>query len=183
MPFNMPSLRISHENENETHFLTITVIEWIDIFTKPEYFQIIIDSLKFCRENKGLLLYEYVIMTNHLHLIARAREKNKLSQIISDFKKYTTAQIFKKLSFDNRRYILTLIKNSYSKKFGYENQIWKRENHAQAVSGEKFFWQKANYIHNNPVKRGYVAKAEDWLYSSARNRLADDQSVIELDDY
>src|SRR3989338_1144865 len=107
----MPSLRINRENENVTNFLTITVIEWIDIFTKPEYFKIITDSLKFCRKNKGLLLYEYVIMTNHLHLIAQARENNKLSQIISDFKKYTTVQIFKKLGFDNRKYILTLIQN------------------------------------------------------------------------
>ena len=138
----MPSLRINRENENVTHFLTITVIEWIDIFTKPEYFKIITDSLKFCPKNKGLLLYEYVIMTNHLHLIAQARENNKLSQIISDFKKYTTVQIFKKLGFDNRKYILTLIQNSYSKKFGYENQIWKRENHAEAIAGEKFFWEK-----------------------------------------
>ncbi len=179
----MPSLRINHNNENEAHFLTITVIEWIDIFTKPEYFQIIIDSLKFCRKNKGLLLYEYVIMTNHLHIIVQAKENYNLSQIISDFKKFTTSQIIKILQFDNRKYILTLIKNSYSKKTDYKNQIWKRENHSEVVAGEKFFWQKVNYIHNNPVKRGYVAKAEDWLYSSARNRLLNDDSMVELDEW
>jgi len=82
---NIPPIRINNENENLTHFLTITTIEWIDIFTKQQYFQIIVDSLKYCRENKGLLLYEFVIMTNHLHLIARVKEKYKLSQIISDF--------------------------------------------------------------------------------------------------
>ena len=170
----MPSLRINSANENETHFLTITVIEWMDIFTKLEYFQTIIDSLKFCRENKGLLLYEYVIMTNHSHLIVRAKEHYNLSQIISDFKKHTTRQILKILESDNRKYILTLIKNSYSKKLGYNNQIWKRENHAEPIAGERFFFQKVNYIHNNPVKKGFVAKAEDWLYSSARNRLLND---------
>lgn len=76
----------NQENENITHFLTLTIIEWIDIFTKPKYFHIIIDSLKYCRKNKGLLLYEFAIMTNHLHLIAKAAEECKLSQIISDFK-------------------------------------------------------------------------------------------------
>ncbi|MCK5413467.1 MAG: transposase, partial [Candidatus Pacebacteria bacterium] len=89
----MPPKRINQENENEVHFLTITIIEWIDIFTKPEYFQIIAESLKYCRKNKGLLLYEFVVMTNHIHLIAKAKEDNKLSQIINDFKKHTTREI------------------------------------------------------------------------------------------
>ena len=54
----MPTLRINLSDENKLHFITFTVIEWIDIFTKPEYFKIIIDSFKFCRKNKGLLLFE-----------------------------------------------------------------------------------------------------------------------------
>jgi len=57
----MPTSRIKQGNENITHFLTITIIEWIDIFTKPKYFQIIINSLRYCQKNKGLLLYEFVI--------------------------------------------------------------------------------------------------------------------------
>ena len=106
----MPTTRINYENENQTHFLTITIIEWIDIFTKPQYFQIIIDSLKYCQKNKWLLLYEFVIITNHLHLIVKAEEGNKLFQIISDFKKHTTREILKELEKDNRRYILNLRK-------------------------------------------------------------------------
>ena len=77
---------------------------------KPQYFQIIIDSLKYCQKNKGLLLYEFVIMTYNLHLIAKAKKGNKLSQIISDFKKHTTREIFKELEKDNRKYILNLRK-------------------------------------------------------------------------
>ena len=177
----MPPKRINQENENITHFLTITIIEWIDIFTKPEYFQIIIDSLKYCQKNKGLLLYEFVIMTNHLHLIARAKEKYKLSQIISDFKKHTTREILKELEKDNRKYILNLIKNSFSKKKDYQNQIWQRENYPEPIINEKFLNEKIKYIYNNPVKKEYVAKQEDWLYSSARNRILNDNSIIQLD--
>ncbi len=177
----MPPLRIHNENENLTHFLTITIIEWIDVFTKPQYFQIIIDSLKYCRENKGLLLYEFVIMTNHLHLIASAKEEYKLSQIISDFKKHTTREILKELEKDNRRYILNLIKNSFAKKKDYQNQIWQRDNYPELITSEKFLLQKTNYAYGNPVKKGCVAKPEDWLYSSARNRILNDNSIIELD--
>lgn len=177
----MPTPRIKQENENLAHFLTITIIEWIDIFTKPQYAQIIINSLKYCQENKGLLLYEFVIMTNHLHLIVRAKKKYKLSQIISDFKKHTTGEILKELKTDNRRYILNLIKNSFTKKKDYQNQIWQRENYPETIMNEKFLFQKANYIYDNPVKKGYVIKPDDWAYSSARNRILNDNSIIELD--
>ena len=163
------------------HFLTLTVIEWIDIFTKPEYFHIIIESFKYCRENKWLKLYEYVIMANHIHFIAKAKEGHKLSQIISDFKKYTTREILKLLEKDNRRYILNLIKNSFAKKKGNEKQIWQRENYPEVIISEKFLRQKIRYIYNNPVKKEYVKNSEDWLRSSARNRTLNDNSVIELD--
>ncbi|HTW96933.1 MAG TPA: transposase, partial [Candidatus Methylomirabilis sp.] len=165
-----------------THFLTLTIIEWIDIFTKPAYFKIIIESLKFCQAKKGLKLFEFVILTNHLHLIAKAKDGRKLSQIISDFKKYTTREILKELQKDNRRYILNLIANSFSKKIGYENQIWQRENYPEVIISEEFLREKINYIHNNPVKKGCVSLPEHWRYSSARNDILNDSSLIELDD-
>jgi len=176
----MPTKRINKENENSMHFLTLTIIEWIDIFSKPEYFQVIIDSFKYCCKNKGLLLYEYVIMTNHIHLIARAKESSKLSQIISDFKKYTTREILKLLKKDNRKYILNLIRNSFAKKKGYEKQIWQRENYPEVITSERFLRQKIKYIYNNPVKKKYVVRPEDWLYSSAKNRILNDNSIIVL---
>lgn len=178
----MPTLRIHKENEDQVHFITITVIEWIDIFTKPEYFQVIIDSLKFCQKNKGLLLYEYVIMTNHLHLIASAKENYQLSQIISDFKKHTTREILKLLDKDRRRYIKNMITHSFDKKKGSEQQIWQRENYPELVVTDTFLHKQTNYIYNNPVKKGYVEKPEDWLYSSARNRILGDNTIIKLND-
>ncbi|MBU4217201.1 transposase [Candidatus Parcubacteria bacterium] len=177
----MPTLRINIENEDDTHFITITTIEWIDIFTKTEYFDVIIDSLKYCQKNKGLLLFEYVIMTNHIHMICRAMDGVKLSQIVSDFKKHTTREILKLLKTDNRKYIKNLLDNSFRKKEGYENQIWQRENYPEVMTTEIFYNQKLNYIHNNPVKRGFVSMSEDWLYSSARNRVLNDNSLIKLD--
>ena len=177
----MPTLRVNKEEQNSVYFITFTVIEWIDIFTKIEYFDVIIKSLDYCRKNKGLLLYEYVIMTNHLHLIAQAKEGSEISQIISDFKKHTTRQILKLLGKDNRGYILNLLKRSFSKKKGYVMQIWQRENYPELLVTEKFLRQKAMYLYLNPVRKGYVSKPEGWLYSSARNRLFDDSSIIEID--
>lgn len=177
----MPPKRIYSENENLMHFLTITVIEWIDIFTKPEYFKVIIDSLNFCQTNKELKIFEFVIMSNHIHLIVRANEGNKLSQIVSDFKKHTTREILKLLANDSRRYILNLLKNSYSRKKDYDLQIWQRKNYPEVITTEKFYQEKANYIHRNPVKKEYVKLPEDWIYSSAGFRVADVECPIKLD--
>lgn len=166
------------------HFITITVIEWVDIFTKADYFVIIADSLNYCKKHKGLKLYEYVIMPNHIHLMVKAKDGYQLSGIIRDFKKHTTKEILYKLKSDNRRYILNLLNNSFARKKGNEKQIWQRENCSVTISSEKFYLEKANYIHKNPVKQNFVERPGDWLYSSAKSRLCEKPGIVplELDD-
>jgi len=177
----MPTKRIHQTQDGQTiYFLTITVIEWIDIFTKPSYFKAIVDSLKYCQKNKGLLLYGFVIMTNHIHLLAQSDKKHNLSDIIRDFKHYTTLEIKRLLIKDKRQYILRLIKHSFSKKENQKFQIWQRENYPELIESIKFFEQKLNYIHDNPVRKNYVQKPEDWLYSSARNYYLNDNSLIAI---
>ena len=177
----MPTLRIAKENEDETHFLTFRVIEWINVFTEPAYFQILIESLKFCQRNKGLLLHGYVVMTNHVHIICTAKNGN-LSSIIQGFKSYTSYEIKKTLGNDHRNYILRLIKRSYFKRKGHDFQIWHSENWSVYVKSDWFLNQKLDYIHDNPVVKRYVEQPEDWLYSSARNYILEDNSVIEIDE-
>jgi REP element-mobilizing transposase RayT len=177
----MPTPRISKENKNQIHFLTFTTVEWIDIFTKPEYFDLIINTFKYCQKNQGLLLYGFVIMVNHVHCLISSKENHSLEDIVASFKKFTTSQTKKLLEKDNRKYISALIKRSYSKKKNTFFQIWQRENHPEIIESEKFFLQKLSYIHNNPVVKCYVARPEDWLYSSARNYLLNDDSIIAVD--
>ena len=175
----MPTLRIHKENENAPHFITITAIEWINIFNNKEYFDCIINCLKYCQKNLGLLLYEYVIMTNHIHLIVQAKDGYKLSKIIQSFKQFTTKEILNLLEKDKRKYILRLLNNSFEKRS--DNQVWQETNYPELIESEKFLQQKVNYMYNNPVLKGYVGEPKDWLYSSARNRYLDDSSIIELD--
>ncbi|OIO18786.1 MAG: hypothetical protein AUJ37_04765 [Candidatus Magasanikbacteria bacterium CG1_02_41_34] len=177
----MPTLRVNLSQQNMPHFVTLTVIEWIDIFTKPEYFKVITDSLMFCRKNKGLRVYEYVIMTNHIHMIVGTPEANNLSQVLSDFKKYTTRELWKLLEKDNRSYILNILNNSYNRKKGYVTQIWQRENYPKVIYSDVFLLTKVKYIYFNPVKKGYVEQPEDWQYSSARNWIKEKHDIIELD--
>ena len=64
-------------NEGYIYFLTLTVVDWVDIFTRPVYKQILIDSIKYCQQTKGLEVYAWCLMSNHLHLIAGVKEDNE----------------------------------------------------------------------------------------------------------
>ena len=80
--------------QDAAYFLTLTAVEWADVFLRREHKQILCDSLNFCVNVKGLEIFAYVIMTSHVHLIARAKEGN-LSEIIRDFKKFTSAMLLR----------------------------------------------------------------------------------------
>lgn len=85
-------------NQQGLYFLTFTVVSWVDIFTRPVYKDLVMDSLRHCQQHKGLELYAYCLMTNHLHLIARAAEGHELSGIVRDFKKFTARALFKDIT-------------------------------------------------------------------------------------
>ena len=160
-------------NQAAIHFITFAVVGWVDVFTRKDYRDIILDSLRFCQKEKGLLLHSWCIMSNHLHLILSAREEN-LSDLLRDFKKYTAKQIF--TAIDNnpkesrKEWMLSIFrkegaKNSRNKSY----QFWRQDNQPQELYSGKFIVQKMNYIHHNAVEAGIVEKPEEYLYSSARD--------------
>lgn len=88
-----------------TYFLTLTVVDWVDVFTRPVYRHIITDSLAYCQREKGLQLHAWVLMTNHLHFIASARAGHHLSDILRDFKRFTSRRVIEAIieAPDSRR--------------------------------------------------------------------------------
>ena len=158
------------------HFITATVVDWIDIFTRQAYRDIVIESLDYCIKNKGMLLYGYVIMSNHIHLIIQS-EEGKLSDLIRDFKKFTAKSILEKIqnSPESRKeWMLERFKlatQTHSRNKDY--QFWQYGNHAEEIYSNDFMWSKLDYIHLNPVRSGLVSKASDYIYSSAGNYVND----------
>src|SRR6187551_2222662 len=76
------------------HFVTFTVVGWVDIFSRKACRDVVVDNLRYCMLHKGLLLYGYVIMTIHIHAIMAAKEEtNGLSSLIRDYKSYTSKQL------------------------------------------------------------------------------------------
>ncbi len=155
---------------NRLHSITMTVVDWVDLFTRPIYKDIIADSLNYCIENKGLLLYGYCIMPSHVHIIASSKNI-PLSDIIRDFKKFTSKSFVREIKngIESRReWLLKKFEFAAKRlKRGVNYKVWKDGFHPVELTDNKMMDQKLEYIHQNPVVEKYVYKAEDWVYSSA----------------
>lgn len=159
------------EDGGAVYFITYTVNKWVDIFTRKMYADIIADSLNYCVDNKGLIIYGYVIMSNHVHLLIQGKEEN-LSDIIRDFKKFTSQTVIRTIEQNKnesrRNWMLWLFKETdENKKVSY--QFWQPDNHPELCYQLPFMWQKLEYMNNNAVKAGIVYKAEEYVYSSAKD--------------
>jgi len=160
------------EDQSALYYLTLQVVSWIDIFSRQRYRDIIIESLEYCQQKKGLQVFAYVIMSNHIHLIVNS-PMGGLSNTIGDFKKFTSKAIIKSIQTDvesRREWMLDLFKHhadSHKRNTGY--QFWTHENHAIVLYTNSFIEDKLTYLHENPVRAGLVENPEDYLYSSAQN--------------
>jgi REP element-mobilizing transposase RayT len=82
---------------DELYFASLTVVDWIDVFTRWEYSDFIIENLKYCQQHKNLNIYAYVIMTNHIHLLANVTD-GSLGEVLGRFKSYTSKKLFEMIA-------------------------------------------------------------------------------------
>ncbi len=159
------------------HFLSCATVNWLTVFNDPDVAEIIMDSLNYMQKNDRLTLFGYVLMENHLHIIASSSD---LSEQMQRFKSYTARTIINLLADKKRKYLLDQFragKAIHKKESDY--QFWQEGSHPEMIIDENMMLQKMEYIHFNPVKRVYVDKPEHWRYSSARN-YAGEEGLIPL---
>ena len=170
-------------NPTAAYFISFATVNWIDVFTRQIYFDAIIDSISYCRKNKGMELYAYCIMSNHIHFIFRSTKDNP-SGLIRDFKSFTSKKIIQLIqenTKESRKEWLLWMFERAGKKKGNKYHFWQHNNQPIELWSPKVIKQKVDYIHRNPVKSGFVVEPEDWKYSSAKN-FADDHTVLIIDD-
>jgi REP element-mobilizing transposase RayT len=171
----------------DAYFVTITTVGWIDIFTRLNQKEIIIKALNYCQQNKGLEIYAYCLMSSHIHLLCKATNGFILSDVIRDFKKFTSKNIIKAIINEpesRREWMLDYFQKACQHlKREQQFKVWQDGYHAEIVETNWFIKQKVNYIHNNPVKDKIVQFPEDYYFSSARNYacLQNDLEIILLD--
>lgn len=161
-------------DQRTAYFITFTVVQWIDLFTRNEYKNIIIESLRFCQEKKGLVIYSYHIMTNHIHMVISSNGDSRIEDIIRDFRGFTSKELRKKIESNplesRKKWMLSLFLHEGEKRSSNKGfQLWKRNYHPIEISSHKFFEEKVKYIHQNPVKAGFVYEPHEYIYSSAVN--------------
>ncbi len=160
-------------DKERAYFITMTVVGWIDVFTRKGQKLLIVNSLKHCQANKGLEIYGWCLMPSHLHIICKAGGNFELTDILRDFKKFTSKAIVKQIMEkpeSRREWMLQCFKDAcVHLKREQEYKVWQEGNHAKEIFSNGFFQEKLEYIHNNPVEDMIVDKPEDYLFSSARN--------------
>ncbi|MDB5389053.1 MAG: transposase, partial [Planctomycetaceae bacterium] len=149
------------------YFCTCTIVGWLPVFTRREAVQIVFDSWKYLQQERQFQIFGYVILENHLHLIAKAPD---LPDVLHRFKSYTAREIIELLKRRSARVLLSQLKHHKLRhKTDSEYQVWQEGSHPEQIQGDEMMWQKLGYVQNNPVERGYVDDPLHWRYSSARN--------------
>jgi putative transposase len=175
--------RVQSMNDHEVYFVTFTVVEWADVFTRPSHANVLLEAFRYCQAEKGLVVFAYVIMSNHVHAILTSRHAtNTLSDIVRDFKKYTSKRIIEQIKTQpesRREWLLYLF--AKAGKYNANNteyQFWQQDNHPVVITSLKFARQKLDYTHLNPVRAGFVRTAAEWRYSSAAAYLGEDDNPL-----
>ena len=165
--------KYAFRNSAKLHFVSFAIVNWIDVFVRRQYCEIMVDSLKYCMENKGLELYAWCIMSSHVHLII-STENGDLSAIMRDMKRHTSMKILALIEDDiqesRREWMLWMFARSGKRNNNNEKyQFWQQDNHPIELSTNEMVNQRLNYLHNNPVVSGAVDEPRNYLYSSARD--------------
>jgi len=164
--------------------VSFATVYWIDVFIRQEYFNILIDSIRYCRKNKAMEVYAYCIMPSHVHFVFRSGI-NDPSGLLRDFKRHTSKKVVEaiksNLKESRKEWLLWMFEKAGKKNVTTNNyQFWQQNNKPIELWTDKVIQQKIDYIHNNPVKSGFVTDPVDWKYSSARN-YQDDDTILEID--
>ena len=171
------SRKYKFHNPDGLYFVTFAVQGWVDVFTRNEYKDILVDNLAWCQKEKGLEIFAWCIMSSHVHLIAKAEGDCSLSDILRDFKKFTSKAIFKSISENYSESRREMLLKHFATPEGI--RFWRSDNNPVELWSNAVITQKLNYIHQNPVEEGLVYRAEDYVYSSASD-YAGDKGLLEI---
>ena len=170
-------------NPEGTYFVSFATVFWIDVFVRKIYFDFLVKNLNYCIENKGMEIFAWVIMPSHLHLVFQSTIQ-KPEDLLRDFKSFTSKELIKLIRTNSKESRREWLLNSFKKAGNQnlnntENQFWQQHNHPIELWSPKVIAQKINYVHNNPVKSGFVLYGHEYLYSSARD-YADVEGLVHI---
>ena len=180
------STKYKFTDNSVTYFTTSTVVGWTDVFTREIYKTILLDSIRFCQTNQGLVIHAWVLMTNHLHTICSCKPGYDLGSIWRNSKSFTAMKLIDAIinnPKESRREGLLHVFEEAAKKSNsnLRFKFWEHENYPILLANTEMFNQRLNYLHNNPVTAGFVAEPAHWLYSSAGDYYLNTRGLVDVD--
>jgi putative transposase len=180
------STKYKFTDSQATYFVTATVVDWIDVFTRNSYKDVLLDSIRHCQHHQGLQVHAWVLMPNHLHMIYSVADGKDPALVLKNIKSFTALKIIDAIVNNphesRRKWILDLFeKNGQANKSNFRFQFWQHENHPVLLDTNEMLEQRMNYLHENPVRAGFVTASEHWLYSSAVDYYTENEKgLLEL---
>ncbi|WP_317043834.1 REP-associated tyrosine transposase [Kaistella haifensis] len=179
----MMSRNYKFHNPEGLYFISFAVVGWLDVFTRNEYKDLFLDSLRFCQKEKGFEIHAWCIMSSHVQLVFRSIKGQKPELLIGDLKRYTSKSIVKAIEENPResrkQFLLEFFKKEGAKSSNVTHyQFWRHDNKPIELWSNRVIKQKIDYVHQNPVEAGLVYKAQDYIYSSARD-YADEKGLLD----
>ena len=143
------------------YYTTSTILEWANILTNEKLVSILYDSWEFLVSQQRVNIYAFVIMPNHIHWLYEVLPPYENENIKHSFLSFTAKRFLDELDSDKEQFMVYKSNRTF--------QIWKSPSLSVPIYSKKFFFQKMNYIHKNPVKSGLAQNPEDYLHSSSNS--------------
>ena len=162
-------------------FVTTTVVDFTKVFTKDNYCDMLVKNIIHYQKKYHFSILAYVFMPSHFHWIVEVNKQyGTISEIMRDIKKYSAWDIMEEIE-KNDSPLMEVFSNAAQNYPNQKRKFWMQRFDDEVIRNEKMFWTKLHYIHNNPVESGLTGRAEEFKYSSARNYLSKDHSVLFVD--
>ena len=150
--------------DHYAQFFTATILEWKHLLKPEKYKQLIAESLGFLVRERRVIVYGFVLMNNHIHLIWQIQASHEKEEVQRDFLKYTAQQIKADQEKHHPQVLPYFLVQASDRKY----QIWERNPLSVDLWSREVLLQKLQYIHLNPVRAGLCRLPEEYRWSSAR---------------
>ncbi len=179
------SAKYKFTDREGVYFTTSTVVGWVDVFTRDMYRGILLDSMRFCQANQGLVIHAWVLMTNHLHMICSCKPDKELALVIRNMKSFTAMRIINAIinnPDESRKENMLNVFESEGKKSSsnFRYKFWKHKNHPILLDSILVYNQRINYLHWNAVTAGFITEPWHWKLSSATDYFTAKKGMLDL---
>ena len=168
------------------YFVSFATISWVDVFTRPVYNEVFIDSVRYCQLNKGLCLHAWCLMSNHAHLVFSRSGQYSHSDILRDLKKFTSKKLIEAIennpSESRKEWMLNIFSFLFKCNNNNKNyQFWKQDYHPVELNTKEKFTQRLLYLHENSVRSGLVWEPWHYKYSSAIDYYTNEKGLLKIE--